>query len=386
MKHFKMNENANGLSTNYSNVSIPECEYREHDDYFAVRNSAVMADYSHYGIVKVYGDEAWLLLNHLVSADISSIRDEQLLYTFFLDENGEIISDAYVVCDNESYILISEWLSSDKLCQLVNNVLVNKKNSHENFQIDEVISLDCEWRTICLEGPYSWEILSEMFGMDIIGLPLHEYMYVDENIIIMRVGKHGEYCYYIMGLEEQVVEIWEGISQLTDKYDLKIGGIDYLRDVRLENPCWEPSVCNSFSRCPIELQMQWAISYDKDDFIGKKAIEMRAEIGVPKRIVGAKIMRKYAKEISLGDRVFYKEEDIGSVVNIGFSHTLKCYIARVFLKYKYAYVGIDDYIIRSKNGDVSFVTSSIPFINNLSSIVNPTEDSYLQKVNPNLST
>ncbi len=52
---------------------------------------------------------------------------------------------------------------------------------------------------ICLEGPYAWEILSEIVGMDIIGLPFHEFMYVDEDVITMRVGKHGEYCYHIMG-------------------------------------------------------------------------------------------------------------------------------------------------------------------------------------------
>ena len=37
---------------------------------------------------------------------------------------------------------------------------------------------------------------------------------------------------------------------------------------------------NPFSRCPIELQMQWAISYDKDVFIGQDAIKQRADNGV----------------------------------------------------------------------------------------------------------
>ena len=49
--------------------------------------------------------------------------------------------------------------------------------------------------------PYAWEILSEIVGMDIIGLPFHEFMYVDEDVITMRVGKHGEYCYHIMEMK-----------------------------------------------------------------------------------------------------------------------------------------------------------------------------------------
>ncbi len=46
------------------------------------------------------------------------------------------------------------------------------------------------------------KFLSEIVGMDIIGLPFHEFMYVDEDVITMRVGKHGEYYYHIMGDEE----------------------------------------------------------------------------------------------------------------------------------------------------------------------------------------
>ena len=49
----------------------------------------------------------------------SSIRDEQLLYTLLLDKEGKIISDAYVLCDNEHYFLISEWMNSDAICQQI---------------------------------------------------------------------------------------------------------------------------------------------------------------------------------------------------------------------------------------------------------------------------
>ena len=40
-------------------------------------------------MVKISGEDAWRLLNYLISADISSIRDEQLLYTLLLDKERE---------------------------------------------------------------------------------------------------------------------------------------------------------------------------------------------------------------------------------------------------------------------------------------------------------
>ncbi|MBU9979497.1 aminomethyl transferase family protein [Proteus mirabilis] len=380
MKYFEMENKANVLFGEYNGVTLPKRYANEHEAYFSVRNSILMTDFSHYGMVKISGEDAWRLLNYLISADISSIRDEQLLYTLLLDKEGKIISDAYVLCDNEHYFLISEWMNSDAICQQIKKVLDEQDERAEHYQIDAITSLTPDWRMICLEGPYAWEILSEIVGMDIIGLPFHEFMYVDEDVITMRVGKHGEYCYHIMGDEEKLMSIWRHLCTLSEKFDLKIGGVDDLKNIRLENPCWEPQVINPFSRCPIELQMQWAISYDKDAFIGQNAIKQRADNGVEQKIVGARIINMPQNAAILqGDAIYYQNEQIGVVIQVGYSFILKEHIARILLKREFAYVDIDDYKIKTAYGDIDFITTSIPFVNNLSLIINPTEDSYLER-------
>ena len=379
MKYFEMDNKDKILFAEYNGVMLPKSYSNEHKAYFSVRNSILMTDFSHYGMVKISGGDAWRLLNYLISADISSIRDEQLLYTLLLDKEGKIMSDAYVLCDNEHYFLISEWMNSELLCQHVQKVFDEEEQS-ENYQIDTITPLSSNWRMICLEGPYAWEVLSEIFGMDIIGLPFHEFMYVNEDVIVMRVGKHGEYCYHIMGEEGKLIQLWQNLSALAEKYDLEIGGIDDLKNIRLENPCWEPQVINSFSRCPIELQMQWAISYDKDEFIGLEAIKQRSENGVTQKIVGARIINVHEDpHISEGDEVYYKNEKIGVVIQAGYSFILNNYVGRILLKREFAYVDIDDYKIKTANGDIKFITTSIPFVNNLSLIINPTENSYLER-------
>lgn len=380
MKYFNIKKTEDVIFDTYNGITLPKYYSDRCDTYFAVRNTVLMTDFSHHAIVNVSGDDAWRLLNYFISADLSTIRDEQLLYTLILNNNGNIISDLYIICDNESYFLICEWMNSEQLCRLINECIIDKAHCGEQYLIHQVMPLTPQWRMICVEGPYSWEILSEIFGMDIIGLPFHEFMYIDNDILIMRVGKHGEYCYYIIGDEEKLSKIWESISQLSEKYDLIIGGVGYLKNIRIENPCWEPEVYNVFSRCPIELQMQWAIGYDKDEFIGQDEIKKRSDIGVEQQIVGARIKGIGENiEINIGDPVFYQQQNIGVVIDCGLSYSLNDYIARVLLKYEFAYVDIDDYVIRTKNGDVSFITVSIPFINNLSMKISPTEDSYLNK-------
>lgn len=380
MKPFATQQAAHLTYAEYNGVSMPACYSGEAEEYIAVRKNILMTDFSHYGMIKVSGEDAWRILNYLISSELSAIRDEQLLYTLFLDKEGEIISDCYVAYDNENYLIISEWINSEELCQLINNVLIEKQQNGEQYYIDAIQPLTPNWRMICLEGPYAWDLLAKLFGMDIIGLPFHELMYIADDVIIMRVGKHGEYCFHLLGEEDEINSIWQDISALSEDYNLKIGGIDYLKNIRLENPCWEPAVLNPFSRCPIELQMQWAINYDKEEFIGQQAIQQRSDKGVSQQIVGAEIIN-FSEDIfiSLGDPIFYQDKKIGIVVHVGWSFSLNNIIARVLLLHEFAYVNIDEYVIKTENGNVSFMTVSIPFINNLSLAINPMEARFLNR-------
>ncbi|MBW5407769.1 aminomethyl transferase family protein [Morganella morganii] len=347
--------------------------------YNAVRNSVLISELSHYGMVKIAGEDSWRVLNYIISADISLIRDEQLLYTLLLDSNGDIVLDAYVVCENESYYLITEWLTGNELCDFINNIILKSSDFIDCFHIETIQSMNDRWKMICVEGPYAWEVLSEIIGMDVIGLPFHEFMSIDNDLFLMRVGKHGEYCYYLIGTEEKLENAWNDISRLNKKYNIAIGDVNYLKDIRLENPVWDKGLFDNFSKCPVELQLQWAINYDKDNFLGKEKISERSDNGVNKKFIGAEIVENENLNITSGDFVFYKNKKIGIVIESGKSLFLDKYIVKLLLDTKYAYVGVNNYFIKTNNGDVNIKTKSMPFINNVSLAVNPTEHSYLQK-------
>lgn len=148
-----------------------------------------MSDYSHFGIAAINGDSAWSLLNQLVSGDVSSIRDEQAMYSLILDEAGNIITDLYIACDDERFLLLSEWVSGETLCEMLRAKLAGNEDEFE--EIDSIESLTPEWGMLHFEGPYAWELLAEVYGMDVIGLPYQEHMHVEDDLILLRSGKHG---------------------------------------------------------------------------------------------------------------------------------------------------------------------------------------------------
>ncbi len=360
-------------------IAIPLRYSPAQEEHQAVRKNILLTDYSHFGIASISGEGAWELVNRVVGGDVSSIRDEQAMYTVILDDEGKIITDLYVLCDDERFLLLSEWLTGAALCELLQNKLVG--NIDEFEEIEEIISLNDSWGTLHIEGPYSWELLAELYGMDVVGLPFQEHMHIDE-LVLLRSGKHGEFSYKLLGSRELLAEAWSQLTEAGEKFDLRRGGLDYQRLVRLENPTWDPNVFSDYSRSPIELQMQWTVRYDKEDFIGQAALSSELAQGVGHRAVGMMIDGKPDAMPARGDKIYLGQQQIGVVITCGYSDDLDAVLGRVLLENYYAWADTEAYEIQTATARIVIKTSAVPFARNYSFLVNPSEHSYVDPARP----
>ncbi|MDF7761103.1 aminomethyltransferase family protein [Kosakonia cowanii] len=360
----------------FNNHLVPAAYYEPAIEYKAVRESALLVDYSHMSIVSVMGDDAWALVNHLASADVSIIRDEQGLYSLVLNEDGTIKGDIYILCTPDGYYILSENIAASDIINSLDNLLQRA----EELEISErpaIKSMAEEaWGALMVEGPYSWELLAEVYGFDIIGLPYHEYINQDGELILFRCGKHGEFGYLLIGPQSTLVDTWSILVEKGEKYHLKTGGLDYLRTVRIENMCWDESIYADFSRHPVELQMQWAVQYDKEGFIGKDAVIKHSREPAKRKIVGISPLTDSA-EIAPHDKVSVDDQQVGVIVNSAWSPALGAPIALALLDYDYAWSDISGFTIETATAKIPAKTQNLPFLYNLSLLVSPTEHSYI---------
>lgn len=346
----------------------------------ASRKNILLTDYSHFGIAQIEGEDAYEVLNAIVGGDVSALRDEQGMYTVMLDEEGKIITDVYILCDDERFFVISEWMTGNQLGELMQKAIDHYKD--EFSEIKGVKSLDGERGVLHFEGPYAWELMAEMYGMDVIGLPFQEYMYVGDDEILFRAGKHGEFSYKLILPVERLAEVWQQAVEAGKKYDMVVGGLDYQRQVRIENPCWDPTVLADYSRCPVELQMQWTLRYTKDEFTGKKAIEQRLAQGMSRRAVGFEVHGEHAASVARGDAIYLGDQKIGEVIVSGvMAEDGRC-VGRAMLDDALAYADIGPLRVATAEGDAQLRTTAIPFLRNFSFMVNPSEHSYVDSAKP----
>lgn len=373
---FDLHLKDNAVMGNYNNRSIPSSYHDILDEYKAVRENALLVDYSHMAIVSVTGEDAWILVNHIASADISIVRDEQGIYSLVLNDDGTILGDMYVLCAMDGYYILSENISVARIIE----VLKFAAEKYDDLGIQENPEIksmeDDNWGAIMLEGPYSWELMSQIYGYDIIGLPYCEYMNTEDDLIVFRCGKHGEFAYQVIGPQSLLVELWVKLQKIGVKYLLKTGGLDYQRIVRVENPGWDQSIYAEYSTNPVELQLQWAIQYDKEDFIGKAAVELMSAQSAARKVVGI-VPCVNCASLSKDDKILVNGQTVGFIINAVYSPAAQSWIALAFINTPYALSDIDGYIIKTAHGDIAAKTKTLPFIYNFSLLVNPTTHSYI---------
>ncbi|EGT3583846.1 aminomethyl transferase family protein [Klebsiella oxytoca] len=373
---FDLHLKDNAVMGNYNNRSIPSSYHDILDEYKAVRENALLVDYSHMAIVSVTGEDAWILVNHIASADISIVRDEQGIYSLVLNDDGTILGDMYVLCAMDGYYILSENISVARII----DVLKFAAEKYDDLGIQENPEIksmeDDNWGGIMLEGPYSWELMSEIYGYDIIGLPYCEYTNTEDGLIVFRCGKHGEFAYQVIGPQSLLVELWVKLQKIGVKYLLKTGGLDYQRIVRVENPGWDQSIYAEYSTNPVELQLQWAIQYDKEDFIGKAAVELMSAQSAARKVVGI-VPCVNCASLSKDDKILVNGQTVGFIINAVYSPAEQSWIALAFINTPYALSDIDGYIIKTAHGDIAAKTKTLPFIYNFSLLVNPTTHSYI---------
>lgn len=373
---FDLHLEDNAVMGNYNNRSIPSSYHDILDEYKAVRENALLVDYSHMAIVSVTDEDAWILVNHIASADISIVRDEQGIYSLVLNDDGTILGDMYVLCAMDGYYILSENISVARIIEVL-KFAAEKYDDLGIQEIPEIKSMeDDNWGAIMLEGPYSWELMSEIYGYDIIGLPYCEYMNTEDDLIVFRCGKHGEFAYQVIGPQSLLVELWVKLQKIGVKYLLKTGGLDYQRIVRVENPGWDQSIYAEYSTNPVELQLQWAIQYDKEDFIGKAAVELMSAQSAARKVVGI-VPCVNCASLSKDDKILVNGQTVGFIINAVYSPAAQSWIALAFINTPYALSDIDGYIIKTAHGDIAAKTKTLPFIYNFSLLVNPTTHSYI---------
>ncbi len=249
----------------------------------AVREAAGLFDVSHMGGIFVTGKDSLPFLQHLVTNDISGLEDGAAIYTFMCYEDGGIVDDFLIYKYGEdNYMLVVNGANIEKDYHWI---LYNKRD------FDVVVEdRSSAISILALQGPKAQEILQKLTDKNLDEIkPFH----FDGNVkvkgittTVSRTGYTGEDGFEIYVPNDEAVTIWRAILEEGKDLGIKPAALGARDTLRFEAGL--PLYGNELSKeiSPIEAGQKFFVKLDKEDFIGKDALQAQVDGGLTRRAVG----------------------------------------------------------------------------------------------------
>ncbi|MBE0447606.1 MAG: glycine cleavage system aminomethyltransferase GcvT [Actinobacteria bacterium] len=321
------------------------------DEHISVRSSAGLFDISHLGKISVKGLGSAELLQHLAVIDISKISTGRGAYTIFCNETGGIIDDDIIYrFDEADYFVVT---NATRLQALLDWLVKHRSPGTEIEDYTDRLGL------LALQGPESPEILRAIFNED-PGLykrySVKKIVVNGNKFTVMKSGYTGEEGYEIIAEPKVEKVTWQMLLDAGVK-PVGLGARDTLR-LEMGYPLYGRDI--TIETTPLEAGLEWVISFEKGDFIGREVLLRKRDEGVNKRLVGFVLDWGIAR----GDEQLFiaQGKEIGRVTSGGYSPILKRGIGLAYVLSEYAQVGMD-IKIKVRNRELTGRIEERPFIN-----------------------
>ncbi len=274
------------------------------DEHLAVRNAAGIFDISHMGEVTVSGAAASEFLNHVLTNDIRKLTPGLGQYTLMCNERGGVIDDlyAYQLSEGVFFLVINasrieedtKWLQARAAEFIQRGKDLTLTDASHNYS------------AVAVQGPRVNDFIASHLPdasisakrvMRVTDLKKNEiggFPFQKGCVLVSRTGYTGEDGFEIVGSDEAIQKIWNGMLEKGAMFGLKPCGLG-ARDTLRTEVCY-PLYGHELDETttPVEAGVGFFVSFDKGEFIGRTVLAEQKASGVKKRCVAFKMSEKSA--------------------------------------------------------------------------------------------
>ncbi len=310
------------------------------EEHRATRNHAGLFDISHMGEFIVRGPEALKLLNYATTNDLSRIEPWQAQYNFFAADNGDVKDDTIIFRFPDYYYVVVNGGPTESDYHWLEEL-----SKQYNVELENVSDATAK---IDIQGPDAERILQQLTPVDLKPVTFYHFTIGEVagvgNVIISRTGYTGEDGFELFFPAEHAEHLWQTFID-AGATPVGLGARDTLR-MEAGLPLSGADLGDN-GRDPISAGFGWAVKLNKDDFVGKAALQQIKEHITRKwvnfEVTGRGVARPHYPVTN------QQGEVIGEVASGTYAPTLDKNIGMAWVKLEYAAPGIEiNIIIRDK--------------------------------------
>lgn len=278
----------------WAGYSVASSYEMTHDrEYYAIRNACVLLDVSPLCKYSIRGVDALKFLNRLVTRDVSKIAVGGMLYTPWCDSRGKIIDDGTIAQLGENHYRLTS--AEPNLRWLQDNAI--------GMEV-EIEDVSDQMASMSVQGPRSRELLMSLTDAPLGEMKYYEFVntrIVGDKVMISRTGYTGDLGFELWVDAAAGERVWDAIIEAGKSFALQPAGIWALDVARIEaglimldidyTPA-NKAMTDAQTSTPLELGLNWAISWKKGNFVGRKALLAEKQNGSQSNLVGLEIDHK----------------------------------------------------------------------------------------------
>jgi aminomethyltransferase len=294
----------------------------------AVRQNAGVFDVSHMGRVWCSGEKAADFLQSVSSNDIYRLAISEGQYSLLTNETGGIEDDIILYRkDINTYLLVLNAGNKEK------DIAWLKNHADKEVVLEdssEALSM------IAVQGPGAVGILSAILDHSLDSLPrfsLHSYDFDGDMTWLARTGYTGEDGFEVMLPPENAEHLWR---LLIEKGALScgLGARDTLR-IEAGYPLYGHEINQNIT--PVDAGLMWAAPLDKGEFIGSRAIQLRMNMPIERKLVGIRLNDRVPPR--QGYTLYSGDIAVGTVTSGTFSPTIGAGVGMAYVLRRYSKTG-----------------------------------------------
>jgi sarcosine oxidase subunit alpha len=306
------------------------------------RTNVGLLDASTLGKIIVKGPDAGKFLDMLYTNLMSNLKVGHCRYGLMCNENGFLSDDGVVArLDENTYLCHTTSGGSDRIHAWMEEWLQTEWWDWEVY----TANVTEQYAQIAVVGPNARKLLEKLGGMDVSkdALP---FMRFSEGTLggirvrPFRISFSGELSYEIAVPASDGQAFWDMCMEAGKEFGIEPYGTECLHVMRAEKGFIMIGDETDGTVIPQDLNMEWALSKKKEDFLGKRA-HLRSHMSDPSRwkLVGLKTIDPdivipdgaYATDGSVRENGV--KNMIGRVTSTYFSPTLNRSIAMGLVKF-----------------------------------------------------
>jgi aminomethyltransferase len=303
----------------------------------AVRTGVGIFDVSHMGDIRLAGPQALDAVQHISMNDASRLAVGQAQYSALLYPQGTFVDDVIVHrMGEQDYLLVINAGTREKD---FNWVWQNTK------QFDcKVANLSDDFTQIAIQGPKGVKLLQKLTDIDLSAVKFYWFTHGTvcglKNIFTARTGYTAEdgFEIYIPSDESTSARVWKEVLEAGKEFGGVACGLGSRNTLRLEGklPLYGHEISDSINVW--EAGLDRFCKMEKQEFIGRPALEQAKNAGLKRTLVGLEMVeRGIARD---GYKVLDDDgREIGYVTSGSHAPFLKKNIALAYVPLEHSAIG-----------------------------------------------